>query len=128
MQIKDIMTANVQFVSPDDTLQHAALKMQEMEIRPLPVCDRNNSIVGILTDRDVAVHAVTAGVDPGLTLVREVMSRALTYCYEDEDAHEAARLLRGQQVGRILVLRRDERLAGIVSLGGLAAENVGVGP
>ena len=51
------------------------------------------------------------------------MSRAVSYCYEDEDAHDAARLMRGEQLDRIVVLRRDERLAGIVSLAGLPPEN-----
>jgi CBS domain-containing protein len=127
MKIKDIMTPNVEFVSPDDTLQHAALKMQEMAVSPLPVCDRNDSIVGILTDRDVTVRAASAGLDPDSTLVRQVMSRAVSYCYEDEDAYEAARLMQGRQPARFFVLSRDERLAGVVSLAGLHAD-AGFGP
>jgi CBS domain-containing protein len=123
MQIKDIMTTNVECVSPDDTLEVAALKLKEMEIRPLPVCDRNKSIVGVLTDRDIDVRAADTGFDPRSTLVRQVMSRAVNYCYEDEDADDAARLMRGQELVRIVVLRRDERLAGVVSLAGLAPAN-----
>ncbi len=123
MTIKEIMTPNVEFVSPDDTLESAARKMKERAIHPLPVCDRDESIVGILTVRDITVRAASAGLDPRSTLVRQVMSRAVSYCYEDEDAHDAARLMRGEQLDRIVVLRRDERLAGIVSLAGLPPEN-----
>jgi CBS domain-containing protein len=123
MKIKDIMIPNVEFVSPDDSLEHAALKIKETEICLVPVCDRNNGIVGILTDRDITVRVESAGLDPRSTPVRQVMSRAVSYCYADEDAHEAARLMRGQRPARILVLHRDERLAGIVSLAGVPTNN-----
>jgi CBS domain-containing protein len=121
MKVKDIMTPNVECVWPDDTLQEAALKMKEMEIGPLPVCDRNH-IVGMLTDRDIAVRGVALGRDPRSTKVRDVMTREVIHCYEDEEAEEAERLMQTRQVRRILVVNRDERLVGIVSLGDLAAE------
>jgi CBS domain-containing protein len=121
MKIKDIMTLNVECVWPDDTLQEAALKMKEMEIGPLPVCDRDH-IVGILTDRDITVRGVALGRDPRSTTVGDVMTREVIHCYEDEEADEAARLMQTRQVRRILVVDRDQRLVGIVSLGDLAAE------
>lgn len=121
MKIKDIMTSNVECVRPDDTLQEAALKMKEMEIGPLPVCDRL-LVVGMLTDRDIAVRGVAAGRDPRSTQVRDVMTREVIRCYEDEEVEEAERLMQTRQVRRILVVNRDDRLVGIVSLGDLAAE------
>jgi CBS domain-containing protein len=121
MKIKDIMTQNVECVWPDDTLQEAALKMKEMEIGPLPVCDRDH-IVGMLTDRDITVRGVAPGRDPRSTKVRDVMTREVIHCYEDEEAEEAGRLMQTHQVRRILVVDRNERLVGIVSLGDLAAE------
>ncbi len=120
MKIKDIMIPSVDHVSPDDTLEQAALKMKNIEAGPLPVCDRDH-IVGILTDRDITVRAVNKGLDPRSTRVREVMSRAVTYCYDDEDVEDTARLMQGGQLRRIVVLKRDERPVGIVSLGGLSA-------
>jgi CBS domain-containing protein len=121
MRVKDIMTASVECVWPDDTLQEAAVKMKEMEIGPLPVCDRLH-IVGMLTDRDIAIHGVAAGRDPRLTKVSDVMTREVISCYEDEDVEEAERLMQSRQVRRILVVNRDDHLVGIVSLGDLAAE------
>jgi CBS domain-containing protein len=121
MKIKDIMTSNVECVWPDDTLQEAALKMKEMEIGPLPVCDRLH-IVGMLTDRDIAVRGVAEGRDPRSTKVSDVMTREVIRCFEDEEVEEAERLMQSRQVRRILVVNRNERLVGILSLGDLAAE------
>jgi CBS domain-containing protein len=121
MKVKDIMTSNVECVWPDDTLQEAALKMKDMGIGPLPVCDRLH-IVGMLTDRDIAIRGVAAGRDPGSTKVRDVMTCEVIRCFEDEEVEEAERLMQSRQVRRILVVNRDERLVGIVSLGDLAAE------
>src|SRR5437773_273650 len=121
MKIRDIMTPDVEYVWPDDTLQEAAVKMKNLDVGPLPVCDRER-IAGMLTDRDITVRAVATGLDPRSTRVSEVMSHSVIYCYEDEDAEDAARLMQERQVRRILVLNRDQRLVGIVSLGDLAAE------
>jgi len=121
MKIRDIMTPDVECVWPDDSLQEAALKMKEMDVGPLPVCDRDH-IAGMLTDRDITVRAVAEGRDPRSTRVRDVMTRDVISCYEDEDVEEAARLMQARQVRRLLVLNRHQRLVGIVSLGKLAAE------
>jgi len=121
MKIRDIMTPGVECVRPDDTLQEAAVKMKELDVGPLPVCDRDR-IVGMLTDRDITVRAVAEGRDPKATMVREIMTRDVIHCYEDEDVEDAAHLMQERQVRRILVLDRDKRLVGIVSLGDLAAE------
>jgi len=120
MKIKEIMTTDVEYVWPDDTLQEAALKMRDLDVGPMPVCDRDR-IAGMLTDRDIAVRAVAEGRDPRSTRVRDAMTRDIIFCYEDEDVEEAARLMQARQVRRILVLNRARRLVGIVSLGDLAA-------
>jgi CBS domain-containing protein len=121
MKIRDVMTPDVEYVWPDDTLQEAAVKMKYLDVGPMPVCDRDR-IAGMLTDRDITVRAVAKGLDPRSTRVREVMSHAVVSCYEDEDTEDAARLMQERQVRRILVRNRHERLVGIVSLGDLATE------
>jgi CBS domain-containing protein len=120
MKIRDIMTWNIECIWPNDTIQDAALAMKERDIALVPVCDRDR-IVGMLTDRDITVRAVAEGRDPKSTRVRDVMTPEVICCYEDDDAHKAARLMREQHVGRILVRNRKELLVGIVSLGDLAA-------
>jgi len=121
MRVKDIMTPGVECVSPDDTLQAAACKMRDLDVGPLPVCDHDR-IAGMLTDRDITVRAIAGGKDPTSARVREAMTEDVIFCFEDQDVEEAARMMQERQVRRILVLNRDKRLTGIVSLGDLAAE------
>jgi CBS domain-containing protein len=115
------MTHNVEVVSPGETLEQAARKMEELDVGPLPVCE-GNRVVGMLTDRDITVRATAAGCDPKTTLVTDVMSPEVIWCYEDQDVREAARLMEREQVRRLLVLSRAHDLVGIVSLGDLATE------
>jgi CBS domain-containing protein len=121
MLVKDIMTRNVDVVSPGDTLEKAARKMEELNVGPLPVCE-GNRVVGILTDRDITIRATAAGADPKETLVYEAMTQDLVNCYEDQDVAEAAKIMKEKQIRRLLVLNRSNDLVGIVTLGDLATE------
>jgi CBS domain-containing protein len=121
MLLKEIMTQNVEAVSPGDTLEQAARKMAELNVGPLPVCE-GNRVVGMITDRDITVRATAAGCDPKTTLVSDAMSQDIISCYEDQDVQEAARLMQEKQIRRLLVLNRANELVGIVSLGDLATE------
>ncbi len=121
MQVKEIMTPDVECVAPDDTLQEAARKMKSLDVGPLPICDHDR-IAGMVTDRDITIRATAEGKDPKTTKVRDVMTRDVVYVFEDQDSHEAARVMQEKQVRRLLVLNRDKRLVGIISLGDLAAE------
>jgi len=119
MQIKDIMTPDVEVVSPDATLTEAAEKMSQLDIGPLPVCD-GERLVGMLTDRDITVRATAKGSDPNITTVGEVMTPEVVYCFEDHDVETAAQMMEKHQIRRVPVLNRDKRLIGMVSLGDLA--------
>src|ERR1700736_5017930 len=119
MLVKEIMTRNVEVVSPGDTLEQAARKMEELNIGPLPVCE-GNRVVGILTDRDITVRATAAGCDPKTTLVSEAMSHDVISCHEDQDVSEAAAIMKEHQIRRLLVMSRTDDLVGIVSLADLA--------
>ena len=121
MQIRQVMTTHVECTRPDASLQEAATKMKQLEIGPLPVCE-NNRLSGFITDRDITVRATAAGMDPKTTLVREVMTPSVVYCFADQDVIEAIQLMKDLQVRRLAVLDRDKRLVGIVSLGDLAVE------
>jgi len=123
MQLKDVMTPNVECVRPGDTLQEAARKMKSLDVGPMPVCGDNDKIVGMLTDRDITIRATAEGKDPKTTRVQDAMSEDVIWCYEDQDADEAAELMQERQVRRMLVMSRDKRLVGIVSLGDLATES-----
>jgi CBS domain-containing protein len=126
MLVKEIMTPDVEVVSPGDTLEQAARKMEVLDIGPLPVCE-GRRVVGMITDRDITVRATAAGCDPKTTLVHDAMSQDIICCYEDQDVREAARLMKEEQIRRLLVMNRANDLVGIVSLGDLATEAGGQG-
>jgi CBS domain-containing protein len=115
MRVSEAMTREVSIASPDDTLQQAAAKMAELDAGVLPV-GANDRLVGMLTDRDIAVRGVAKGKGPQ-TAVREVMSEDVKYCFEDEDLAQVTANMGDIQVRRLPVLNRDKRLVGIVSLG-----------
>jgi CBS domain-containing protein len=79
-------------------------------------------LVGMITDRDIAVRAVAEGKGPD-TPIREVMTQDVKYCYDDDDTNDVARNMADIQVRRLPVLTRDKRLVGIVSLGDMATSN-----
>lgn len=119
MLVRDVMSREVQVTQPHSTLREAAELMKVLDVGPLPVCD-GDRLVGIVTDRDIAVRGVAEGQDCWEGRVRDVMSTDIATCYEDDDVAVAARLMKDKQVRRLLVLNRDKRLVGIVSLGDLA--------
>ena len=119
MNVREIMTPDVVIASPDDTLQHAAELMADIDAGVLPVGE-NDRLVGMLTDRDITVRAVAAGKSPNECKVRDVMSPDIKYIFEDESVENAARNMSELQVRRLPVLNRDKRLVGIVSIGDLS--------
>ncbi len=122
MNIREVMSRDVTIASPEDTLQHAAQLMKDIDAGVLPVGE-NDRLVGMLTDRDITIRAVAEGKAPGTCQVREVMSPDIKYVYEDESVEDAARSMGELQVRRLPVLSRDKRLVGIVSLGDVALKN-----
>ena len=119
MQIREIMTREPVVVGPDMVLKEAAERMRDLDSGVLPV-GQQDRVVGMLTDRDITIRATAAGKDPNQTPVEAVMTPDVVYCYEDEDARDAARKMEEHQLRRLIVLNRDERLVGILSLGDLA--------
>jgi CBS domain-containing protein len=122
MLLRDVMTARIENIPADATLMQAAEKMKQLDIGALPVYE-NDRLVGMITDRDIAVRAVAAGRDPKKMPVREAMSRNVCFCYEDESMESAAKLMEEKQIRRLPVFDRSERAIGIVSLGDLAVRN-----
>jgi CBS domain-containing protein len=123
MLIKEIMTPNPECISPDDTIQEAARKMRDLDVGLLPVCGAGNHLSGMITDRDIAIRDVAEGKDPRTTPVREAMTQEIIACFDDQDVRDAAQTMQARQVRRLVVLDRDKRLVGIVSLGDLATES-----
>lgn len=118
MKVSEAMTREVTLVSPDQTICEAAKLMAECDAGSLPVAD-NDRLVGMITDRDIAIRAVGRDRGPD-TPVREVMSDQVLYCFDDEDIGHVARNMAEQQVRRLPVVNRDKRLVGIVSIGDIS--------
>ena len=121
MQVSEIMTRKVETIAPDASLQEAAATMEALGVGSLPVCDRGH-LVGTLTDRDIVVRAVAAGVSPVDGLVRDCMTVDIVYAFCDEEADEVLERMKTLQIRRLAVLDRDKKLAGIVALGDIATE------
>jgi CBS domain-containing protein len=119
MQLKDVMTPGVEVIAPEASIYAAAEKMSHLDVGPLPVCE-GERVVGMLTDRDITVRAVAAGRDPLTTQVRDVMTPDVVYGFEDQDVHDAVRLMEQYQMRRLPVLNRGKQLVGMVALGDLA--------
>jgi CBS domain-containing protein len=118
MNVNSCMSTDVRLTSPSETIRDAAKAMKELDAGVLPVGE-NDRLVGMITDRDIAVRAVAEGKGPE-TRVKDVMSQEVLYCFDDESLDEVARQMRELQVRRMVVLSRDKRLVGIISIGDLA--------
>src|SRR5258706_3568739 len=122
MLLREMMTANIEDISADATLMQAAEKMKLLDIGAIPVRE-NDRVVGMITDRDIAVRAVAEGRDPRKMAVREAMSPDICFCYDDQSVESAAKLMEEKQIRRLAVFDRSERAIGMVSLGDLAVRN-----
>ena len=119
MRVSEAMTREVRVASPGQSIRDVAKIMDEINAGSVPVGD-NDRLVGMITDRDIAIRAVAVGKGPD-TPVREVMtSEQVLYCYEDEELDHVAKNMSQQQVRRLPVVNREKRLVGIVSLGNIA--------
>jgi len=119
VKVKQVMTPYVECVSPSTTIQEAAEKMKSMDVGALLVCD-NEQIVGVVTDRDIAIRAAATGADTSVTPVQDIMTPHVATCFEEQDVADAAEIMKQKQIRRLAVLNHVSRLVGIVSLGDLA--------
>ena len=119
MKIKEVMTEDVALADPQMSIADAARMMERCDAGALPVGE-DDRLVGMITDRDIAIRAVAKDLSPE-TPVSEVMSKEVLYCFADEDVEHVIENMGEQQVRRLPVLDREKRLVGIVSLGDLVA-------
>ncbi|MFN3767000.1 CBS domain-containing protein [Ectopseudomonas guguanensis] len=119
MKISKIMTRNVRMLDPERSIREAASLMADIDSGALLI-NEGDRLVGIVTDRDIAIRAVATGMD-GSTPVRQVMSSNVLYCFDDEDVEHVAANMADVRVRRLPVLNREKRLVGVVSLGNIAS-------
>ena len=123
--IREVMTPDVQTISPQETVQRAAQMMDDLNVGAIPVCD-GDRLVGMITDRDIAVRSVAAGQSPDQTFVGDVMSTDVRTCYSSQDIDEVLNTMGDVQIRRVPVIdEQSKQLVGIVSLGDIATKTQG---
>ena len=123
MKLREIMSSEVEVIHPDDTLQTAAQKMRDRDIGFLPVMD-GDELIGVLTDRDLVLRAMADGVKLKSMIGRDIATSPGIYCFDDQDADEAAQLMREHHIRRLVILsRNDGSVKGVISLGDLAVNS-----
>jgi CBS domain-containing protein len=125
-KLEDIMSLDVQVISPDATVRQAAQKMREGDFGMMPVAE-NDRMIGAISDRDIAIRVIAEGRGPD-TKVRDVMSEGIAWAYQDESVDHAAEVMSELQVRRLAVVNRRKRLVGIVALGDFAVESADLEP
>lgn len=121
MQLQDVMTPQLEYIGHNASMIDAARMMREHDIGMLPVLEENQ-IVGTLTDRDIVTRGLADRIDPE-TPVSRLMTSGVELRYVDDDVEEAAKLMEQKQIRRLIVVDRDERSVGVVSLGDLATRS-----
>ena len=122
--VADIMSGNVQTIEPQVSLRAAAQTMHMQDVGALPVCN-GLRLLGMVTDRDIIVRGIAAGLNPDTACVSDVMSQSVEVCTPDQDTQEVMRLMGERQVRRMPVVDTDGNLVGIVALADLALRQPG---
>jgi CBS domain-containing protein len=121
--IQDVMTREVQSISPQETIQRAAQMMDELNVGAIPVLD-GRKLVGMITDRDITVRATAAGLAPGAAHVGDIMSTDVRTCSPNQEVDEVLGQMGDVQIRRVPVVdEQSQQVVGIVSLGDMAAKH-----
>jgi CBS domain-containing protein len=119
MLVHEAMTTHAEWITLGITLKDAAQRMRDQDIGCLPIGE-NDRLVGMLTDRDIACRAVAQGLDAATTKVADVMTKGITWCFDDETVDDVVERMEQKQIHHIPVLNRQKRMIGILSLSDLA--------
>src|SRR5437764_12783669 len=103
MQLREIMTTDVEVIRPESPVTEAARRMKSLDAGALPVCD-GRRLLGMITDPDITVRSIAEGRHPDSTIVRDCMSPESVYCCEDQDAKDAEGVMRDKEIRRVLDL------------------------
>lgn len=119
MKVSEIMTTNVECISPDAGMTEIANRMKTLDIGFLAICD-NDRLIGTITDRDIVIRGIASGKNLDTLKARGIMSDDVFWCYEDDAIKDVAGKMRDKNVRRMVILTRDKRLAGVVSIGDIS--------
>jgi len=119
MKVKEMMHKGAEYVAPNAKLQIVARKMRDYDVGSIPVCD-GGKVIGIVTDRDIAIRALANGKDVAKLEAKDVMSKDVIFCRDNENAEDAIRIMEDNRVRRLPVLNEAKKLVGMVSLGDIS--------
>jgi CBS domain-containing protein len=119
MKIREIMTTNVECVSPGTGIHDLADKMKTLDVGFIPICE-NDRLVGTVTDRDIVIRGIAGGKDFDGLKASDIMTNQIFWCFEDDDVKDVAEQMRDKEVRRMLILSKDKRLVGVVSIGDIS--------
>ena len=116
MKVKQAMHKQTEWCDPATPLAEVAKMMKSHDIGCVPIGE-NDKLIGMVTDRDIAIRCVADGADLSKTTARDVMSKKIIYCMEDEDIEDAVHLMEEKQIRRLPVINAEKRMVGMLSLG-----------
>ncbi len=119
MQVSEAMHNGVEWVAPDVPIAQLARTMKEKDIGAIPVGE-NDRLIGMVTDRDIAIRAFANGRDPTSLTARDVMSAGIVYCRTDEAVEDAVRIMEMKKIRRLPVINNDKRMVGMLSIGDIS--------
>ena len=122
MRCEHIMKRNLEWVSPQDTVQTAATRMRDQNVGFLPVCEVERRVLGTVTDRDLAVRVLAEGL-PASCLVQDVMTPEVVACRPEDDLRRAEELMILNRVSRMMCVEENGILAGVISLSDIARQD-----
>ena len=123
MKVKDCMCNNVCSVEPETKINQVAKLMSENHIGCVPVCNNNNVVCGILTDRDILLRCVACNKDANQTPVSEIMTTNVYTCKQNDDITNAQTTMGKNQVRRLPVCDENNKVIGMLTIGDLAQNN-----
>jgi len=119
MRVRDIMSTDVKCLTPETGIKEVAIHMKTLDVGFIPICE-NDRLVGAITDRDIVLRAIAEGREISTCTARDIMTKDVFWCYEDDSVKDVAKKMREKDVRRMLILNHDKKLVGVVSLGDLS--------
>ena len=119
MKVKEAMHKGVEWVAPETKLKDVAQKMRDADVGAIPV-GKKDRLVGMVTDRDIAIRAVSAGESLSDVTAGDVMTKGIVYCFANEEVDDAVRIMEEKQIRRLPVIDDNKRMVGMLALGDVA--------
>ncbi len=119
MEVSKAMHRKADWVSADTPVAEVARMMKASDIGAVPV-GKNDRLIGMITDRDIALRLVADGHDPAQTRAEEIMTPGIVYCRTSQSVEDAIAIMEKRKVRRLPVIDDDKRLVGMLSLGDIA--------